>query len=465
MTVSNSASHTVLVCLCMVWSLSQRSSIEGEEFCVVKMSYRRGVGTGGTGGLKVHSENVAPINAQPLRGSKRLRTDESTAAPSAKRGAFTSTGLKQVQANQVSATRRTLKEKNSNNVPIYNSENVKKDILKELQHNNEDILELKLNSAAHLDHKVHSSPKKKAEKKNCTNVMVDLSAVCALDYYVEKENLPGNVPDVDRKVVEDTNCQAHYAHDAFTYLREREKLFLVTPYIHQQLEMSPSYRALLVDWMVEVQEIFELNHETLYLAVKIVDRYLSRKQIRKVQIQLLGGSAMLIASKMDERVPPSLDEFVYICDNAYEKSEFIEMERNILSSLDFDLSMPLSYSFLRRYCRSVDMEMREMTLARFILECSLMEYSMVGMRESHVAAAALLLALDVLGKEWNDTLTYYTGYEARELTTARNMLNKLVHHLKGSFKEEKASTRVIIDKYSHEVFHKVAQLDFPPLEQ
>lgn len=297
-----------------------------------------------------------------------------------------------------------------------------------------------------------------------TNVMVDLSAVTALDYYVEKKDLPDTVPDVDRKVIEDPNCQAHYAHDAFTYLREREKLFIITPYIEQQAEMSPSYRALLVDWMVEVQEIFELNHETLYLAVKIVDRYLSQKSIRKVQIQLLGGSAMLISSKMDERVPPSLDEFVYICDNAYDKAEFIKMERNILETLDFDLSMPLSYSFLRRYCRSIDMEMREMTLARFILECSLMEYSMVGMRESHVAAAALLLALDVLGKEWNDTLTYYTGYEVRELAAPRTMLNKLVHHLKGSFKEDKGSTRVIVDKYSHEVFHKVAKMDFPSLE-
>ncbi len=31
-----------------------------------------------------------------------------------------------------------------------------------------------------------------------------------------------------------------------------------------------------IDWLVEVQESFELNHETLYTAVKMMDLFLSR---------------------------------------------------------------------------------------------------------------------------------------------------------------------------------------------
>lgn len=66
-------------------------------------------------------------------------------------------------------------------------------------------------------------------------------------------------------------------------------------------------RALLVDWMVEVQESFELNHETLYLAVKLVDLYLTKssriqpekEQLTKEELQLLGASALFIASKFD----------------------------------------------------------------------------------------------------------------------------------------------------------------------
>lgn len=66
-------------------------------------------------------------------------------------------------------------------------------------------------------------------------------------------------------------------------------------------------RALLVDWMVEVQESFELNHETLYLAVKLVDLFLTRSSkmqpekdhLTKEELQLLGASALFIASKFD----------------------------------------------------------------------------------------------------------------------------------------------------------------------
>jgi len=51
--------------------------------------------------------------------------------------------------------------------------------------------------------------------------------------------------------------------------------------------------------MVEVQESFELNHETLYLAVKLVDLYLTKIVVSKETLQLLGAAAMFIASKFD----------------------------------------------------------------------------------------------------------------------------------------------------------------------
>jgi len=56
----------------------------------------------------------------------------------------------------------------------------------------------------------------------------------------------------------------------------------------------------LVDWMVGVQESFELNHETLYLAVKLVDLYLDRTtDFAKDNLQLLAGTSVFIAAKFD----------------------------------------------------------------------------------------------------------------------------------------------------------------------
>ena len=75
--------------------------------------------------------------------------------------------------------------------------------------------------------------------------------------------------------------------------------FKVDAYMSSQRYLTASMRAILVDWLVEVQENFELNHETLYLAVKLVDMYVSRVCTRKESLQLVGAVALFIASKFD----------------------------------------------------------------------------------------------------------------------------------------------------------------------
>lgn len=69
--------------------------------------------------------------------------------------------------------------------------------------------------------------------------------------------------------------------------------------MEKQPSISEWMRSLLVDWMVEVQESFELNHETLYLAVKLVDLYLMKVVVSKETLQLVGAAAMFIACKYD----------------------------------------------------------------------------------------------------------------------------------------------------------------------
>lgn len=54
------------------------------------------------------------------------------------------------------------------------------------------------------------------------------------------------------------------------------------------------------NWVLfSVQENFELYHETLYLAVKMTDHYLSKTPVHKEMLQLVGSTAMLIASKFE----------------------------------------------------------------------------------------------------------------------------------------------------------------------
>lgn len=46
---------------------------------------------------------------------------------------------------------------------------------------------------------------------------------------------------------------------------------------------------------------------------------------------------MLIATKYEEIYPPLLKDFVFITDNSYESQQILDMEKRILTELDFDL--------------------------------------------------------------------------------------------------------------------------------
>ena len=91
-----------------------------------------------------------------------------------------------------------------------------------------------------------------------------------------------------------------YVSYIFKYYKERESSFVIDDYLKRQ-PINKQMRLLLVDWMVEVQQQLEFNHEVLYLSVKLLDLYLNSRRVEKERLQLLGGAAMFIACKFEVR--------------------------------------------------------------------------------------------------------------------------------------------------------------------
>ena len=268
---------------------------------------------------------------------------------------------------------------------------------------------------------------------------------------------PPGVPDFDGETLGDPMQHSDYVMETFQYYKNREAEFMVGDYIGLQQEITEAMRAILVDWLVEVQESFELNHETLYTAVKMTDLYLSKKQVRKEELQLVGATACLIACKVDERIPPLVDDFLYVCDDAYNREELMKMERKMLKVVGFDLGYSLSYRFLRRYGRVCRVTMPVLTLARYILESSLMEYKLnVDTSESKLAASCLVLALKMKDiKGFKVTLEYFSGYQMSELEETVSSLLEMVQ------RPTKDNLKTVRSKYSHKVFHEVATIAVP----
>lgn len=192
------------------------------------------------------------------------------------------------------------------------------------------------------------------------------------------------------------------------------------------------------------------------MAVKIVDQFLMRQSVPKDTLQLLGVVALLIASKFDERLPPEIDEFLDNTKRAYTKRQVIHYEILVLRTLNFEITFPLSYRFLRRYARCTGCDMRTLTLARYILETSLLEYELIDEFESKVAAAALLLAFKMVDFDgWTDVAEFYTQYKEAELMTLMLKLNELISRPVDRW------ISFVRNKYANPVFMQVARI--PPL--
>ena len=279
-----------------------------------------------------------------------------------------------------------------------------------------------------------------------------------VDEKVIKEDIPRvpeGVIDIDKDET-DANACAEYASDIYTYLKRLEVAYPIRENYLDGTHVRCNMRSLVVDWLVSVHQQFELAQETLFLSVNIMDRYLMTEVERTSRdtLQLVGATSMFIACKMEEIYLPSLEDFVYVTENSYTESEMKAMEIRILQVLQFNLNSPVSLTFLRRYSKAGDVCVMEHTLAKYILELSLMDYGQVAHPPSMTAAAALHLSLQLLGptgnKPWNKSLQYHSGYTSSILTP---IIARMAMILNNSCSHK---LQAVTQKYSGRKYKRVA---------
>jgi cyclin B len=217
-----------------------------------------------------------------------------------------------------------------------------------------------------------------------------------------------------------------------------------------QPHINEKMRSILVDWLVEVHMKFKVVPETLLLSVNIIDRFLERQTILRPRLQLLGVSSLLIASKYEEIYPPQIHELVYICDNAYSRTDIIKMETQILKTLEYQITQPSAHTFLVRYLKAglADKQMTQM--ACYLLDGTLQSYNLLHYLPSQLAAASVFLARHATGRNaWSPTLLKYAEYREEVIApVARAIL------------EEKSAAspdlRTVTKKYSSSKYGNVS---------
>lgn len=222
----------------------------------------------------------------------------------------------------------------------------------------------------------------------------------------------------DAEELEDPQLVAEYSADIYRHLDRTERAHMPRPdYMDSQTEINSRMRAILVDWLVEIHFKYRMKKETLFLAVNIVDRYLSLKPVTRNKLQLVGVGGMLIAAKFEEIYPPETKEYVYITDGAYAKEDVLAMEVAVLTAIGFDLCAPTAAHFLERYQRANKCSEVHCHLLQYLLELSLMDYKLLRYSPSYLVAAAAFVSNMLMKRNptWPSAAVRFTSQAEAEV--------------------------------------------------
>ena len=97
----------------------------------------------------------------------------------------------------------------------------------------------------------------------------------------------------------------------------REQIVVCPDYMLRQPDANERYRAILIDWLMLLNFKYRTPPGTLYATINLVDRYFERVIVNRKSLQLVGATCFLIVTKIMEPPGVTIEDIVYLCDNAY----------------------------------------------------------------------------------------------------------------------------------------------------
>jgi len=219
---------------------------------------------------------------------------------------------------------------------------------------------------------------------------------------------------------DDPALASEYAASIIQHLLQREGSLRPSPVYMaavQTMGTTPKHRGILVNWLINVHAKFSMAAQTLFLAVDLLDRFLSVRPVQPDRLQLVGVTCMIIASKYEEIFPPDLHDWESQTDRACCRADMVDAESEVLQVLGFKLTVSTPWQFLVRYLQLLGCSDRERHMAQFILEASLCMYDSLRFLPSQLACGAICLGRKLcrVSPAWPPAVEAHTGWTGAEL--------------------------------------------------
>ena len=222
-------------------------------------------------------------------------------------------------------------------------------------------------------------------------------------------------------------------------------------YFSFQKSINYKMRSILIDWIIEIHFYFKFLKKTLFQTVFIIDAYLSKKNIDKKFLQLLGVASLLISCKENEIIYPSLKKLIQLTDNAFSISELKNMEIKIMKTLNFDILSPTAEEFFEINAEFFNFSDEHMCVGEYFLKCSLIGYNMLKYNQSTIAIACGYIIMKCFNLEGTDLILKNCNFDIKE-KEIKNCAKELCFLIKDLFK---SSLGVVKNIYVNNIITKI----------
>ena len=179
-----------------------------------------------------------------------------------------------------------------------------------------------------------------------------------------------------------------------------QQVIMLNPlYIDTQNELTWTIHSILIDWTIQVHLDFHLLPETLFLAINIIDCFLSACTVSLAKLQLVGITCLFITSKVEEIMSPSITHFLNCVDSSYTENEILQVEQYVLNTLEWNLSYPNPIHFLQRLSNADKYNVKARTIAKYLVEITCLEWRLLSTPPSLLAATVIWLLCLILDDE------------------------------------------------------------------
>ena len=163
-------------------------------------------------------------------------------------------------------------------------------------------------------------------------------------------------------------------------------------------ELKASHRVILLDWIMEICDLYKVSRDTYYLTLDYLDRFLSgTKGVKRRDLQLVGITCLFIASKVEEVKSITVLDLVHLTDFLYTEEEVFQMEQKIIEIIKWRTSIWTANKWLFAYLHVINRLIRPKEFMQLteLLDMATLDIDSMQFSYSVLAATCLYTTLSV----------------------------------------------------------------------